>query len=60
MEVSARRLSTCPYDEANRLPCMDSFREPTARCTNLMDGKKTWGMANTPYTRLMRAHYEDG
>ena len=49
----------CVYDRARRTPCSSAFREPTGRCTSLVHDRKTWGMAGTPYTRILPQAYED-
>jgi len=54
------RPMTCPFDLPNIMPCNNTFREPTGRCTNRMVGKRTLGMAGTPYSRVLPASYEDG
>lgn len=54
-----RRLS-CVYDLAQQTDCRSQFREPTGRCTNLVNEKKTWGMALTPFVRVLPQNYEDG
>lgn len=54
------QIRTCPYEEANLRACTDTFREPSGRCSHLVDGIKTWGMAGTPYTRVLPAAYQDG
>ncbi|XP_067941328.1 chorion peroxidase-like isoform X2 [Watersipora subatra] len=60
MQVSAELRTSCEYDQANSLPCSSGYREPTARCTNRQEGRKTWGMSGTPYTRILPAAYQDG
>ncbi|XP_067942940.1 peroxidase mlt-7-like [Watersipora subatra] len=60
LRVDAEFFSSCEYDDANEIFCNTSFREPTARCTNLKEGRKTWGMVGTPYTRILPPAYQDG
>ena len=51
---------SCVWDRAQSTPCRSEYREITGRCTNLINDRKTWGMSNTPYTRVLQAKYEDG
>ncbi|XP_067941580.1 peroxidase-like [Watersipora subatra] len=51
---------TCVYDDDNNAPCTSRFREANGRCTNTRSPKKTWGMARSPYSRILPPKYEDG
>ncbi|XP_067941578.1 peroxidase-like isoform X2 [Watersipora subatra] len=50
----------CVYDDDNNAPCTSRFREPNGRCTNTRTPRKTWGMAMSPYSRILPPKYEDG
>ena len=50
--------TSCPWDQAHRHPCTSEFREADGVCTNRE--QKTWGMSVTPFSRVLRPHYEDG
>jgi len=53
-------LKRCIYATANSKACSSTYREPTGRCTATATGRKTWGMAGTPFTRILSPKYEDG
>ncbi|KAF6025971.1 hypothetical protein EB796_015716 [Bugula neritina] len=52
-------LKRCIYATANSKACSSTYREPTGRCTTTTNGRKTWGMAGTPFTRILSPKYED-
>lgn len=52
--------SGCSFSNAELQPCNSQYREHTGRCSNTEDMKKTWGMAGTPFTRVLWNRYEDG
>ena len=60
MAAKITKDKKCVFDRANRDDCSSEFREFTGRCTNVENGKKTWGMAGTPFFRLLPNKYEDG
>lgn len=49
--------TVCNYDDS---PCSSEYREPSGRCTSTAPGRKTWGMAKTPFIRKLNPRYGEG